>query len=85
MYINVMNVREINDHLLSGSINTSGVFPHLDVLQTKPIIFDVDFGIPEFKTETGIVMIRGARQYGKSTWLEQHLRQCITDFGAGSA
>lgn len=85
MYINVMNVRSINEQLMVGAIDTPGVFPHLDALRTKPFIFAVDFGIPNFTSETGIIMIRGARQYGKSTWLEQHLRQCIVDFGAGSA
>ena len=80
-----MNVKAINELLLNGVIDTPGVFPHLDALQLMPYIFDVEFGIPEFSTETGMVMIRGARQYGKSTWLESHLRKCIIDFGAGSA
>lgn len=80
-----MNVRHINEQLLLGAIDTPGVFPHIDTLRSKQFIFDVDFGIQEFTTETGIILIRGARQYGKSTWLESHLRQCIIDFGAGSA
>lgn len=80
-----MNVNDINGLLLKGSIDTPGVFPHLDALQARPYVFDIEFGMPEFTTETGIIMTRGARQYGKSTWLEGHLRQCIVEFGPGSA
>ena len=31
------------------------------------------------------MMIRGPRQYGKSTWLEQQVADTITEFGAGTA
>ena len=80
-----MNVNQINEALLAGRIDETGIFPHLDSLKLNPFVFAMDFGFPRLHSETGIILIRGARQYGKSTWLEQHLRQCIVDFGAGSA
>lgn len=79
------NSNTINEQLIRGEINHGSVFPHLTRLEEKPFIFQIDFGLKELPTEPGILMIRGARQYGKSTWLEQQLKQTIKVFGAGSA
>ena len=50
-----------------------------------PFVFDVHFGLDSLPTEPGIILIRGARQFGKSTWLERELKTTIETFGPGSA
>ena len=80
-----MNVNQINSMLLSGNIDNDGVFPHLESLKLLPIVFPMNTGLPQLGDQPGIILIRGARQYGKSTWLEQNLRQSIVEHGAGSA
>ncbi len=35
--------------------------------------------------EPGFILIRGARQFGKSTWLEESLKKSLIEFGAGSS
>jgi uncharacterized protein len=47
--------------------------------------FSWDFGLPELPREPGIIIIRGPRQYGKSTWLEYQLRETLRQFGPGTA
>jgi len=66
-------------------VDQKGLFPHLDELQEAPYIFKIDFGLSQLPKEAGILMIRGARQYGKSTWLEQQLYDTIKSYGGGSA
>ncbi|MGD9201546.1 MAG: AAA family ATPase [Chitinispirillia bacterium] len=80
-----MNVKQINEILFSGNIDQNGVFPHVDTLKLSPIIFDFDFGLENLPEEPGIILIRGPRQYGKSTWLESQLRDSIIKYGKGSA
>jgi len=80
-----MNNLEINQHLLKGDTQTKGVLPHLDELSSLPFLFHQDFGLPALPMEPGVIMIRGPRQYGKSTWLEQQIKLTIEEFGAGSA
>ena len=41
--------------------------------------------VDELPSQPGIITIRGARQIGKSTWLELQLNQTIEDYGLGSA
>lgn len=84
MYINVMNVNDVNKLLLTGEIDRKRVFPHLDSLKRAPVVFDTGIGLPNLPEKPGILMIRGARQYGKSTWLEKGLRDTIHSYGAGS-
>jgi predicted AAA+ superfamily ATPase len=79
-----VNVIEINRRLSLGTCEES-LFPHLEDLKTVPHVFDVDFGLEDLPAEPGIIVIRGPRQYGKSTWLEQQLFQTVRDFGPGSA
>src|SRR3990167_1166258 len=76
---------DLNQKLQSGEIEAPGLFPKLEQIKTAPFVFEVDFGLKKLPTEPGIISIRGARQYGKSTWLEQSLKQSIIDFGPGSA
>ncbi|HSX19643.1 MAG TPA: ATP-binding protein [Gammaproteobacteria bacterium] len=80
-----MNNLEINQHLLRGDIQSKGVLPRLAQLETQPFVFKQDFGLRELPQAPGIIMIRGARQYGKSTWLEQEIKATIQKFGVGTA
>lgn len=80
-----MNAKEINDVLLRGDVDREGLFPHLDALRRRPFVFSFDFGLPALPTAPGLLVIRGARQYGKSTWLEGALRQTVQEFGPATA
>ncbi len=75
----------VNGHLALGEVDVAGLLPHFDGLKAAPYVFNVNFGLPQLPTEPGILMIRGARQYGKSTWLEQEIYKTIQQFGAGTA
>jgi len=74
-----------NQLLADGLVDEPGQFPRLEQLQEMPYQFEMDFGLKELPREGGILLVRGARQYGKSTWLEQQIRQTILDFGKGTA
>jgi len=80
-----MNITDLNHALALGNVEQKGLFPHLDQLENAAYVFDIDFGLKVLPTEPGILLIRGARQYGKSTWLEQMLKNTIIEFGAGTA
>jgi len=80
-----LNNIEINQNLLNGDIHVKGVLPHLEQLSNLPFLFEQNFGLTKIPLEPGIIMIRGPRQYGKSTWLEQEIKKTIQQFGAGSA
>jgi predicted AAA+ superfamily ATPase len=80
-----VNVNEINTLLLDGKLDTPGLFPHLEQLADQRFQFRVEFGLPHLPEEVGIISIRGARQYGKSTWLEQQLKMSVETYGSGSA
>jgi len=80
-----MDISTLNTKLSEGDIGKSGMFPHLDRLKQMKYIFEIDFGLTSLPLEPGILLIRGARQYGKSTWLEQELFNTIKEFGPGSA
>lgn len=80
-----MDIQTLNTKLAEGAIDQPGMFGHLDALKKAPFIFDIDFGLKALPCEPGILMIRGARQYGKSTWLEQALIKTVKEFGPGSA
>ena len=80
-----MKPLERNACLARGELDSTGVFPALDELRRAEFVFEVDFGLDELPTEPGIMLVRGARQYGKSTWLEAELRRTIEQFGAATA
>ncbi len=80
-----MDNQQINQHLLQGDIHKAGVLPHIDSLKSMAFVFEQDFGLDILPREPGVLLIRGARQYGKSTWLEQQIMQTIQDFGAQTA
>ncbi|MBS0655271.1 MAG: ATP-binding protein [Verrucomicrobia bacterium] len=80
-----MDLAAMNHHLSLGEINIKGLFPHLDALNEQSFAYTIDFGLQELPAEPGILLIRGARQYGKSTWLEAQIYETIKTHGAGCA
>jgi len=80
-----MHFEQINKNLSMGTLDMMSMFPHVAQLQSAPFVFKIDFGLQKLPTEPGILIIRGARQYGKSTWLEQQIISTIKEFGPGSA
>lgn len=80
-----MDIIEINKNLSLGHVDAPGLFPRLEQLKKSKFQFQIDFGLEQLPKEGGILLIRGARQYGKSTWLEQEIHKTISHFGAGSA
>ncbi len=80
-----MELSVINTLLAQGEIEKPGLFPHLARLKESLFVFNIDFGLSTLPIEPGLLLIRGARQYGKSTWLESSLKKTIEEFGAGSA
>jgi predicted AAA+ superfamily ATPase len=80
-----MDVNTINSLLLEGRVDVPGLFPHLDSLAQTPFRFEMHFGLEDLPQEGGTLLIRGPRQYGKSTWLEMELRKSVREFGPGSA
>jgi predicted AAA+ superfamily ATPase len=82
---NKMEISSINKNLFSGALGEPGLFPHLEQLKESPYRFKMYFGLDELPREPGILLIRGPRQYGKSTWLEQAIKDTIQYFGPGTA
>ncbi len=80
-----MDVNEINRALERGVSDRPDLFPHLDRLRRSPFVFERDFGLSRLPDEPGVITVRGARQYGKSTWLEGQLRGTVEAHGPGSA
>jgi uncharacterized protein len=80
-----MDMREVNAALSAGSTSVPGVLPKLDELREQPFVMDTAFSIDELPEQPGVLLIRGARQYGKSTWLQQQIARTIDRFGPGSA
>jgi predicted AAA+ superfamily ATPase len=80
-----MDIATLNTLFIQGNIDHRGLFPHLDQLKQSSCIFNIDFGLKELPLEPGILLIRGPRQYGKSTWLEQQIYHTLKTFGGGSA
>ncbi len=83
--VNYMNVQDKNICFINGNFDKQGLFPKLEELSKQSFIFEYDFGLNELPIEPGIIIIRGARQLGKSTWLESRLKNTLLKFGAGSA
>jgi predicted AAA+ superfamily ATPase len=80
-----MDTHDVNAALSAGQTSQPGVLPKLDELREQPFVMDTGFSIDELPERPGVLLIRGARQYGKSTWLQQQIAQTIDRFGPGSA
>lgn len=83
--INVMDVNHINQALLAPDPDLLAILPHLRELQRAPFAFEMAFGLDELPAQPGFLAIRGPRQYGKSTWLEQQIADTVQAHGPGSA
>ncbi len=79
-----MDIYNINQHLINGDLKKD-VLPHLDNLGQTRFIFEQNFGLNALPEESGVILIRGPRQYGKSTWLEGKIASTIREFGKGTA
>lgn len=80
-----MNSLEINQALAAGDVLSPGVLPKVKALANQPAVFQMAFGLDELPREPGVLLIRGARQYGKSTWLQRQIEKTVEEFGPGSA
>lgn len=80
-----MDVKQRNEALFRGDLERPGLFPQLELLQSAPVVFPTTFGLDHLPHEPGVIVIRGPRQYGKSTWLEARLKQSVEENGPGSA
>jgi hypothetical protein len=79
-----MNVSDVNRALLRGGVDERGVLAHVEQLERRPFVFRFEFGLDELPADPGVILVRGPRQYGKSTWLELQLRETVRTFGPGS-
>ena len=68
-----------------GLTGNQGVLPRLEELAQAPYVFKLDFGLAALPEDPGVLLIRGARQYGKSTWLEEKVHETVKRYGPGSA
>ena len=80
-----MNAFEVNRLLASGEVRQPGVLPKLDELADERFVFHTDFGLDSLPESPGVILIRGVRQYGKSTWLQARIRESVDRYGAGSS
>jgi predicted AAA+ superfamily ATPase len=80
-----MDSQHVNAALSVGRVDEPGLFPRLEALQRAAFRFRNNFGLDALPAEPGLILVRGARQYGKSTWLEEQIRSTITAFGPGTA
>ncbi|MFH1653507.1 MAG: AAA family ATPase [Pseudomonadota bacterium] len=80
-----MDVKTINRLLSEGNIDREDMWPRIVEMESKAHQFRFEFGLNELPTEPGLIIIRGPRQYGKSTWLDMNLRWSTEEFGKGSS
>src|SRR5437867_2989511 len=80
-----MDVNGRNALFAAGEIDRTDLWPKITEFEEQPCSFRFSFGLDRLPKEPGIILIRGPRQYGKSTWLERQLRETVVESGAGSA
>lgn len=80
-----MNVSQINALLARGEVDRENMWPRLVEYESKASPFLFEFGLDRLPAEPGLIVVRGPRQYGKSTWLDVELRATVQEFGGGSA
>src|SRR5712691_6700556 len=80
-----VNVKQMNELLSRGEIDREDMWPRIVDYESKAVPFRFEFGLDELPRDPGLIVIRGARQMGKSTWLDLELRHTITEFGKGTA
>jgi predicted AAA+ superfamily ATPase len=82
--INVMDVNTRNKYFAEGKYEFENLWPKITEVEGQYLQFRQNFGLTEIPHEPGVIVIRGPRQYGKSTWLEYSMRDSIEEFGKGS-
>ena len=80
-----MDVNSRNLLFSRGEIDRDDLWPKSTEYREQPCTFRFSFGLDELPAEPGIILIRGPRQFGKSTWLELELKRTLEDYGPGSA
>jgi len=80
-----MNVDERNRFFFQGPIDRDDLWPKIKEYEDLSFQFRWEFGLDELPRQPGLITIRGARQMGKSTWLELQLLETLEDFGLGTA
>lgn len=80
-----MDVNQKNLLLAEGKIDRDDLWPNLRQMESQVLQFRFHFGLDELPKEPGLIVVRGPRQYGKSTWLELSLYESIKEFGKASA
>lgn len=75
---------KINDKILRGLEISIDELPSLAALKRQKFQFEIDFGLQSLPEGPGLVMIRGPRQYGKSTWLEGAFFESYAALGQAS-
>src|SRR4051794_28583405 len=80
-----MNVSTLNELLAKGTIDYEGMWPRIVEYESKAVRFEFEFGLDSLPTQPGVIIVRGPRQYGKSTWLDLCLRDTIINHGKGTA
>jgi predicted AAA+ superfamily ATPase len=84
LFFNGMDVKRKNSFFLAGENQQPGLFPQLEAIKHWPVKFKAEFGLDTLPEEPGLILIRGARQIGKSTWLEQQIYDHIQKTGPNS-
>jgi hypothetical protein len=62
-----MDVKAINHLLAEGTIDHEDMWPRIVEMESKACQFRFEFGLNELPAEPGLIIVRGPRQYGKST------------------
>jgi uncharacterized protein len=81
-----MNVNEKNRLLLEAKHDALSYWPKIKEYEEArhPLFFEFPLG-RDLPKDPGLIVIRGPRQYGKSTWLEVSIKDTVEEFGNGSA
>lgn len=80
-----MPTSSLNDALLQAVDDVARHLPHVAALHGSGPVFRFEFGLDRLPTEPGVIIVRGPRRYGKSTWLEQQVLATVEEFGPGTA
>jgi predicted AAA+ superfamily ATPase len=80
-----MTTSSLNHALLEAPDDVASRLPHLAALRQGAPVFRFDFGLDRLPEEPGLIIVRGPRRYGKSTWIEQQVLQTVEEFGPGTA
>ncbi|MBW2536115.1 MAG: ATP-binding protein, partial [Deltaproteobacteria bacterium] len=80
-----MGMQDVNQALLSEDTDPRPALPHLAQLEAREHVFEVDIGLDALPNAPGVILVRGPRQYGKSTWLEGQIAGTVAEYGPGCA